>query len=122
MNRLFLEATDETPGVVLDEAAGVFELSGRALPEDSVEFYTPVLNWLRAYAAQPLKTTDFHFRLQYFNTASSKYIQEMLTILETIKGSTVIWHSFEDDEDMIESGHEFSELVEVPFDFRIEGD
>jgi Domain of unknown function (DUF1987). len=49
MDPLIIQKTDETPEVVFDKARGIFEISGRSLPEDSVEFFEPVFQWLEAY-------------------------------------------------------------------------
>ena len=56
--------------------------------------------------------------LNNFNTASSKLILDILSKLEVIPGTTVTWYYHEDDEDMEEAGTEFSELVEIPFEFK----
>lgn len=41
----------------------------------------------------------------------------MLYALEDINNVKVQWHFLEEDEDMEEAGQEFSELVEIPFEF-----
>ncbi len=118
MNILSLEGTEDTPKIVLDKANGIFEISGRSLPEDSAEFFQPVLDWLDAYKEKSSPKTNFMFKLEYFNTASSKLILDILSKLEEISGAKVQWYFHEDDEDMQEAGEEFSELVEVPFEFK----
>jgi hypothetical protein len=118
MDVLHYEGTDDTPKVILNKSTGVFEISGRSLPEDSAEFYEPILNWLIEYAKDPNPTTEFMFKLEYFNTASSKLILDVLTKLEAIDGTSVIWYYHEDDEDMSEAGEEFKDLVEIEFEFR----
>jgi hypothetical protein len=117
MNVLNLDGTEDTPRIILDKANGIFEISGRSLPEDSAEFFQPVLDWLDAYQKASNAETNFIFKLEYFNTASSKLILDILSKLEDIKGTTVLWYFHEDDEDMEEAGEEFSELVDVPFKF-----
>ncbi|SRR5690554_5441415 len=117
MNKLHLEGTEDTPEIILDQTNGVMEISGRSLPEDSTEFYKPILDWIGAYAKDPNPTTTFVFRLEYFNTSSSKLILDLLYALEDIPGIKVQWHFQEDDEDMEEAGEEFSELVDIPFEF-----
>ena len=42
----------------------------------------------------------------------------MLYALEDIKGMKVEWYFHDEDEDMEEAGQEFSELVEIPFEFK----
>ena len=65
---------------------------------------------------------EFEFKLEYFNTASSKLILDVLTKLEDVKNSgkaiTVLWYFYDDDEDMEEAGEEFSELVDLEFEFK----
>lgn len=118
MEILNLEGTEDTPKILLDKGNGIFEISGRSLPEDSTDFYQPVLDWIETYAEDPNSTTEFAFKLEYFNTASSKLILDVLMALEDIDGMKIIWYFDEDDEDMEEAGEEFSELVEVPFEFK----
>lgn len=118
MNILNLEGTEDTPRILFDKSNGIFELSGRSLPEDAAEFYAPVFEWLQQYASSPNAKTDFVFKLEYFNTASSKIILDILSKLEDVSGTTIHWYFHEDDEDMQEAGEEFSELVEVPFEMK----
>jgi hypothetical protein len=118
MEILNLEGTSDTPKIILDKGNKIFEISGRSLPEDSVEFYKPVLAWIGNYAKEPLAATSFTFRLEYFNTSSSKLILDVLSALEEIPGMQIEWCYQEDDEDMEEAGKEFSELVEIPFSYK----
>ena len=118
MEILNLEGTEDTPKIMLDKGNGIFEISGRSLPEDTAEFYQPILEWIEEYAQGPNDKTEFVFKLEYFNTASSKLILDVLSALEDIDGTSVLWHFHEDDEDMEEAGEEFSELVEIPFEFK----
>lgn len=118
MEILNLEGTADTPKIILDKGNQIFEISGRSLPEDSAEFYKPVLEWIANYAKQPNASTDFVFKLEYFNTSSSKLILDILSALEDIEGMKIEWCYLEDDEDMEEAGKEFSELVEIPFEYK----
>jgi hypothetical protein len=118
MKALNISKTDDTPQVILDKGHGIFGITGRSLPEDSIEFYLPVLEWLEKYKGDPNAATDFFFKLEYANTASTKMIQDILSTLETIKGVVIVWYFYEDDEDMESMGHEFAELVDIPFTFK----
>lgn len=118
MEIINLEGTEDTPKIILDKTNKIFEISGRSLPEDSADFYQPVLEWLREYAKDPLSETIFDFKLEYFNTASSKLILDILTALEDIENTKIQWYFYEDDEDMEEAGEEFSELVDVDFELK----
>lgn len=116
MDVINIEGTEDTPKVLLDKGANTFEISGRSLPEDAAEFYQPILDWLEAYAGDSLPETNFIVKLEYFNTASSKLILDVLTKLEDIENAKVSWYFYDDDEDMEEAGEEFSELIEVEFE------
>ena len=118
MDTLHLEGTEDTPRIVLDKENGIMEISGRSLPEDSTDFYKPVLDWIEHYANNPNPSSTFVFKLEYFNTASSKLILDVLYALEDINGMRVLWYFHDEDEDMEEAGQEFSELVEIPFEFK----
>lgn len=119
MDAINLEATDETPKVILDPVNGVFEFSGKSLPEDVTQFYNPIMDWLEEYGESPNSESTFVFKMDYFNTASSKLILDILMKLEEIheehENITVEWHFRDDDEDMEEAGEEYADIVEVPF-------
>ena len=120
MEALRYEQTDDSPEVILDQEGQRFEISGKSLPEDVVDFYQPVLNWLNEYRKSPNPRTEFSFRLIYFNTASSKLILDILMILEEMaeEGHEILvkWLSLTSDEDMQEAGREYEEMVDVPFE------
>lgn len=117
------EPTDETPEVHFNKDAGVFKINGKSLPEDAAEFYEPLLDWVDEYAQSPLKKTQFHIHLFYFNTASSKLLLDLFVRFEEIHlkgkelGNTVhiTWFFDEDDEDMEDAGIDFRDVIEIPF-------
>lgn len=116
---LKIDATEDTPSVVLNSKLGVFKISGRSLPEDAFWFYNPIMEWMNDYTKTPLETTEFHFNLEYFNTASAKQIFKIANILGDIaKSEKVIikWHYDEGDKDMYASGERFSKLCGMPFE------
>ncbi len=122
MSPLVIQATEHTPSIVLDKDMGIFEISFRSLPENAIEFYKSVIDWLNEYAAMPNKETIFSFSLEYYNTASSKQIAKILLILEKIQLQNnsqvkIIWHYSEDDLDMLQSGKRYEKLLNIPFEF-----
>jgi len=123
MAALRIEPADDTPLVIFDKENKVFEISGKSMPEDVIRFYEPVLDWLNTYKTDPLVKTIFDFKLIYFNTSSSKLILDIFMILEEMQeeGHEILirWHSLENDEDMQEAGDEYSDLVDVKFEFLL---
>lgn len=118
MNIINLEDTEDTPRVILDKDNGIFEISGRSLPEDAAEFYEPIIEWLTEYSKEANAATNFVVKLEYFNTASSKMLLDMMSTIEEIDNSSITWYFQEDDEDMEEAGEEFGELIDVPFELK----
>lgn len=120
---LIIEETHDTPKIILDKSKGVFEISGRSLPENAVKFYSPVLKWMEEYIVAPNQATHFEFKLDYFNSASTKKIFEVITILEKLSSNslpvTVIWYHTKDDELIRNRGLEIKEMVELPFEVKI---
>lgn len=122
MRIIKIEGTDDTPQVTLDANPDnpFMEISGRSLPEDVVAFYDPILEWLDEYSENPLEKTVLNIKLEYFNTASSKLLLDILLKLEDMNeagnDTLVRWHYPDDDEDMEEAGEEYEDIVEVPFE------
>ncbi|MBS1637555.1 MAG: DUF1987 domain-containing protein [Bacteroidetes bacterium] len=117
-----IKGTDDTPNVVLNCETSEFVISGRSLPEDVTTFYQPVLTWLEEFSSAPVSGAKFEFKLEYFNTASSKILLDILLRLEEIMEAsgnafTIVWHSQESDPDMKEAGEEYADIVSVPFEF-----
>ena len=123
MEVINIKGTEDTPNVILDKENGKFEISGRSLPEDVNMFFEPIMDWIDEYAEAPLDNTVFNFKLEYFNTASSKVILDILLKLEEIvedgKEVEIKWHYHEDEEDMLEAGEEYADIVSIPFEYVI---
>jgi len=121
MKPLRIQATNESLEVNLDKELSRFEFYGKSLPENPVEFFEPILSWLKEYVKTPNKETILVFKMEYFNTASSKRLLDILSICYEIhkkKQSVFVnWYYRFDDDDMKESGESFSEIVHLPFKF-----
>lgn len=118
MNILLLEPTQDTPAIMLNKRDGKFHLTGRSILEDPSSFYDPIIEWLSVYAKQPNASTNFQFKLNYFNSASAKMIYNMLLLLKEIPGAQVEWCYQKGDDDILEAGKEFEEELEMNFQFR----
>ncbi len=119
MEPIIIEGTPKTPSIKFDAREGVFEIKGRSIPENSVEFYKPLNEWLDQYMQVPLDKTVVNIRLEYFNTSSSKCILDVFKRLESIHRSKhdveINWFYEEDDEDMLEAGEDYDSIIKVPF-------
>jgi len=122
MEPLIIAASDETPGINFDKDLGKFLMFGKSFPEEVMRFFDPILFWLQEYEENPNEETKFEIRLEYFNSATSTMLLEVIYCLDRIikdkgKKVTIIWNYLEDDDDMLEVGKEYAEMVEIPFEF-----
>jgi len=119
MDALQLEGTNKTPQVHFDPTSGALELKGRSIPENSIDFYKPLIDWVDRYGRGPAGKTTLSMQLEYFNTSSSKCILDLFKKLEVIRSqgndAEVLWHYEEDDEDMLEAGEDYAGIINVPF-------
>lgn len=119
MEKIAIEGTPKTPTINFDMGSGILEIKGRSIPENSIEFYKPLVDSLEKYAARPQNLTKVNIQLEYFNTSSSKCILDIFKKLEYIhkNGSEIVinWYYEEDDEDMLEAGEDYQAIINVPF-------
>ncbi|MDV6236791.1 DUF1987 domain-containing protein [Leptospira ellisii] len=121
MESLHIQQTKTSPEVILDTEKGVVEIIGESYPENAIAFYKPVFDWLNASmgAKGPIQVK---FQLDYFNTSSSKVIMDILDSLQKYHDQSgkvkVLWLYKEDDDDMQETGEEFSSDLSLPFELK----
>lgn len=123
MENLKIEGTKQSPYVDFNATTGKLELSGRSIPENSFEFYNPLLEWLMEYAKSPKEETVLKVYLEYFNTSSSKYILEVLKKLKDVNkiGGGIVkvdWCYDEDDEEMMETGEDYEDVTGLEFEYH----
>jgi len=121
MEKLIISAKVDTPYVCFDEITGVFEISGKSLPEDALKFYKPVLSWIEEYMRSPRDLTTLDLKFVYVNTASSKMVIEIINLFVKSKHPKkelrINWHYKREDEEQREEGEDYSEMVNYPFNF-----
>ena len=120
MDSINIEGTPKTPEVSFDAKTGQIEIKGRSIPENSIEFYKPLVDWLDKYADIAQGVVNVVIQLEYFNTSSSKCILDVFKKLENMhnKNKTeVVINCYyeEDDEDMLEAGEDYQSILKIPF-------
>jgi len=120
MKPLYIKATQDTPAISFDGGVGIFEIKGNSYPENSAQFYLPLMEWLQELKNGYTGTVVFDFNFDYFNTSSAKFILEILRLLEEFQEigiqTSIRWHYFEDDIDVLESGEDYMSIVSLPFE------
>lgn len=116
MEDIQIEGTPKTPTVSFSSGEGSLVIKGRSIPENSIEFYKPLIDWIEGYSKSPNGSTTVNIQLEYFNTSSSKCILDLFKKLEAITDGIVInWYYEEDDEDMLEAGEDYDAIIGIPF-------
>lgn len=119
LDNIEIKAGEDTPYVMFNASEGYCMISGKSFPPDVSKFFNPLVDWLEELKYKNLKALSFNFKLDYYNTASSKLMLDMLYKLEEIsqEGTEVVvnWFYPEDDEDLLDAGEEFERLVDVEF-------
>lgn len=119
MENLVIEGSPKTPTIKFNPEEGKLLIQGRSIPENSIDFYKPLVDSLEEYAGDTKEATKVDIVLEYFNTSSSKCILDVFKKLERINeavgGVTVNWHYEEDDEDMLEAGEDYQAIINIPF-------
>lgn len=120
MDSLTIAPTKSSPAIHFNVVDGVFEMTGKSCPENVIAFYEPIFKWLKEYFETGAPIV-LNVKLTYFNTSSSKTLLDLFELLSSYHESSgkvmVNWFYEADDEDMLESGEEFSEDVSLPFTF-----
>ncbi|MFP4448385.1 MAG: DUF1987 domain-containing protein [Bacteroidota bacterium] len=118
---LYIEGSDSTPEVKLNKQEGELEFIGKSLPENVKEFYSSILHWIKKYLEDPNEKTKVIFNFEYFNTASSKVIMDIIEKLKILQDNgsqiEINWYYIEEDDDMLEAGEDYSDITEIPFNF-----
>ena len=120
MDSINIDGTPKTPTISFDANTGVIEIKGRSIPENSIEFYKPLVDWLDKFADVAQGTVNVNIQLEYFNTSSSKCILDVFKKLENLQNKNraevvINWYYEEDDENMLEAGEDYQSILKIPF-------
>ena len=121
MAPLIINGTEDTPEVIFDTETGKFTITGTSIPENARKFYDPIISWIDDYLKNPNEDTSVSFKLKYFNTASTKYLFDIMVQMKPLisNGKSLVfnWYVLKDDDDMFEAGQGFSKMLRYPFNF-----
>lgn len=121
MEKIFIEPTRVTPLINFDPDVGLLEIKGRSSPENSVQFYQSLIDALDRFAKESGPDLTANIAFEYFNTSSSKCLFDVFKKMTKIEAAgsqlTINWFFEEDDEDMMEAGEDYSDLLDLEFNF-----
>ncbi len=115
MEALIIANTKSTPAVHFDPVNHRLTIKGESYPENSFEFFQPVLEWVETYLERLPSGVRALVSLEitYFNSSSSKVLLDLLDTLDEAaaggKQITVEWRYQEGNDMASEYGEEFKE-------------
>ena len=115
MKKIDIQKTKFTPSVLLDIANGLIEIKGDSLPENTTEFYAPLLCEVQEYLKNPKEKTIVNLELTYFNSSSSKLFFDFFDIFDEFENSKSIeinWIFDSENENIEEAGEDFKDDFE----------
>jgi hypothetical protein len=110
MQDLFIQGTDSLPTVNF-KANGELKITGRALPEDANKFFSPILSWANEI---DLSEVNIEVNLDYYNTSVSKQLLDLFKTIDNKKAILTVnvkWMYEEGDDEMLESGEIYQEIL-----------
>lgn len=121
MEKIFIEPTRVTPLVKFDPNEGLLEIKGRSSPENSILFYQKIMDALDQYGQSGKDELTTSFSFEYFNTSSSKCLFDLFKKLKALQSNginlIINWYYEEDDEDMMEAGEDYADLLDLEFNY-----
>lgn len=122
MSYLKIERSEDTPEVILNNKMGTIHITGISFPRDIDVFYAPIMGWVEDYVKTSPSYTEIFFKLDYFNTASSRKFLEIMIELEKVldEGNDVKvrWLYNDEDDDIKSAGVKFSGLTKLTFELE----
>ncbi|TNF25572.1 MAG: DUF1987 domain-containing protein [Bacteroidetes bacterium] len=117
---LHILPTDVSPEIMLDLSEKKFYIQGRSMPENAEKFFNPVMSWMRQNLPFQFIKASFDVNLEYYNTGTFIRLMAIFNLLEELNKKDndfrVRWIVEAEDEDNINDGKSFQEVVKVPFD------
>ncbi len=119
MELLSRVASTSSPAVNFDAKTGQLTMSGESYPENTFEFYAPVIGWLKEFVAGIDIPVVLTLELAYLNTGSVKCLMDIFDVLEDAwqegRQVSVIWRYHQKNTRALETAEEFSEDLTLPF-------
>lgn len=114
MENLTIDETKYTPSIKMD-INGTIELVGKSYPENTFEFYVPMMEWVKEYfETSAADVTTVNMEITYFNSSSSKLFFDFFDLLEENNDHNIVinWIYDEENESALEAGEDFMEDFE----------
>lgn len=115
MEGIHVNSTHSTPEIKYNSESRELWIKGRSIPEDAPAFYKPMFHWLDEHLAQKPNKLIINFELEYFNTASTKVLVDLLSLVfdykEKDQDVEINWRYYVYDDDMKEVAMQLMEIT-----------
>lgn len=122
MDELILEGTKKTLNVRCTH--GFIEFSGCSITGNPRIFFQPVFDWIRRYIKNPAEITIVNCHIEYLDTASLKYLNEIFFLLVGIKSRSadirINWKVSDNDPEILDIGQILEKRLKYNFNFIYE--
>lgn len=119
MEPLDIQQTTTTPLISFDPGTSTLRIAGESYPENSFDFYAPVISWLSA-SLQHLTRLTLDITITYMNSSSTKCTFDLLDIMEEAHGrgvsTAIVWRYDRENPRSYELAEDFREEVSLPFE------
>jgi hypothetical protein len=114
MNNIALEASKNSPKVIMNSEEAFIEFEGKSYPENTFAFYRPITEWLKTFFntySDESKILNINFKFSYFNSATTQIIFEILDIVEVSesKNIKIYWFYDKENKNAYEDYEDYSE-------------
>lgn len=126
MESLRIAKGDTTPELIFDIEEMLFSMEGECRPENVLTYFEPIMKWLDQFidnvkSGATGKSMDFHFKLEYYNSSSAKFIFQIFKRFKVIESNgvdiTMYWFYDVLDEDLLECGQEYEKILGLKFKY-----
>ena len=118
MQHLLIEKSERTPSVEF-YTHGELSLEGRSIPENALEFYEEIIEWVKELKKTKPEKVELHVKLEFFNTSTSKLLLHLFKQLDLFKkdniDAQIYWYHEKGDDDMLEAGDDYKSILKLPF-------
>lgn len=119
MQLLERQATLSSPEIRFDPESGCLFMKGESYPENTFEFFSPLIAWIGAFLTSSAAPIQLELELAYLNTGSVKCLMDIFDMLEDAHSDgrevRVLWRYHEKNTRALETAEEFSEDLSFPF-------
>jgi len=119
MKDLIIKQTKDTLGITCHYKDAKIRMEGISYPEDAIDFFDPVYDWIESYIQEVQKNIKLEFIINYLNSSSTKCFFDFFEMLDEYHNAqhqvTIDWYYKKNDIDIKETGEEFSEDLKIKF-------